>query len=89
MLTFTDLLQTLFSGQICASKMSYEMGRQVEAFLGEKRDRVRRDGLVSVEVTFEMPMDAFQNPMKYLSGNEQADKIIAAIVMAAPTIGED
>lgn len=89
-MTFADLLQALFAHEICASQMNYSMEREQMSYIGENaQDRFIRDSGVTVEVTFKMSMDAFQNPMKYIAGHEQADAIIAAIIKAAPTIGED
>ena len=91
MLTFAELLQALFAHQICATEMNYSMNRESEsmAYIGENvQGRMMSHAGVKVEVTFQMSLEAFNNPMKYIAGHEQADAIIAAIIKAAPNVGD-
>ena len=93
-MTFAELLQALFAHQICATSMNYSMNREEARFsyIGEdpvSGRMVSQEGQgVTVEVVFKMPMDAFNNPMKYIAGHDKADEIIAAIIKAAPKTGD-
>ena len=87
MLTIAELLQAMFTHEICATEMNYSMNREHEMFLGELQGSMR-DGSVTVEVTFKMSMEAFNNPMRYIGGHAAADAIIAAIIKAAPNVGD-
>ena len=82
-MTFFDFIQDLFSGDIVASQSEYSVNydHSEESYSGGSTRQIMGPSIVEVKMTFMMPIEAFNDPLRFI-GRGISEDLIAAVIKA-------